>query len=89
MEYDLPTASDNCGATVSLTSGIARGGVFNHTTTWLSFVAVDAAGLSAACSYTVTVVDTEAPKISKILFRFRPNLFVFSLPGSDDDLHHK
>ncbi|HEX2901206.1 MAG TPA: HYR domain-containing protein, partial [Bacteroidia bacterium] len=59
------SSSDNCaGETVAQTSGLASGSVFPVGTTSNSFVATDAAGNTAACSFSVTVNDTEAPSIT-------------------------
>ncbi|MFN8394516.1 MAG: HYR domain-containing protein, partial [Bacteroidia bacterium] len=58
------TATDNCSATVSQTSGLASGAVFPVGTSSVSYNAVDPSGNSASCSFTVTVTDNEAPVIS-------------------------
>ncbi len=58
------SSSDNCASTTAQTAGLASGSVFPVGTTNNSFVATDAAGNTAACSFTVTVNDTEAPSIT-------------------------
>ncbi|MBK9451741.1 MAG: HYR domain-containing protein [Bacteroidetes bacterium] len=59
------SSSDNCaGSSVAQGSGLASGSVFPVGTTTNGFVATDAAGNTAACSFTVTVNDTEAPSIT-------------------------
>ncbi len=64
--FDPPSAFDACSAT-NLFIGVAStvtnarcGGTFTATRTW---VAVDSASNTAACSQTVTVVDTTPPAI--------------------------
>ncbi|MCO6493772.1 MAG: HYR domain-containing protein, partial [Phaeodactylibacter sp.] len=61
VEYLSPSANDNCGATVSLVSGIGNSGFYPVGTTTESYTATDAAGHTAGCSFTVTVTDNEAP----------------------------
>jgi GEVED domain/HYR domain/Lectin C-type domain/Secretion system C-terminal sorting domain len=53
------TATDNCGAQVSVTP--ASGSVFTVGTTTVNATATDASGNSASCSFTVTVNDDDAP----------------------------
>jgi hypothetical protein len=64
VTYPAPTATDNCATTVTLTSGLASGSTFPSGTTTQVFTAVDAAGNSESCSFTVTVSDYEAPVIN-------------------------
>jgi hypothetical protein len=68
VNYDLPTATDNCGTpSVQLISGPASGAVFPLGTTTVTYRATDASGNTADCSFTVTVTenaDTEDPVIS-------------------------
>jgi hypothetical protein len=73
-----PSVSDNCGvvsvswvmsgATIgsSPTTGINYVGTqtFNKGTTTITYTVKDASGNSASCSFTVKVVDTQAPQIS-------------------------
>ncbi|MFN8396141.1 MAG: HYR domain-containing protein [Bacteroidia bacterium] len=56
------SATDNCSATLSLSH--ASGGVFNVGVTTVTATATDPSGNTAACSFTVTVNDTEAPTIT-------------------------
>ncbi len=58
-----PTASDNCGVT-SFTSNYASGSTFPLGTVTVTYTALDAAGNSATCSFTATVVDEESPVIT-------------------------
>lgn len=62
VNFALPTATDNCPG-VAVTSSIPSGSVFPKGTTTVTVMATDAAGNSTACSFTVTIVDTELPEI--------------------------
>lgn len=60
--YTSPTVADNCaGATINLSSGVGNGGVFPLGATTEVYLATDAAGNTAQCSFTVTVTDDENP----------------------------
>ncbi|MBL7809642.1 MAG: HYR domain-containing protein [Saprospiraceae bacterium] len=62
--YNTPTATDNCSnPTVTLVSGLQSGSYFQVGSTPIVWRATDASGNSATCSFTVTIVDTEAPTI--------------------------
>jgi hypothetical protein len=61
--YDAPTASDNCAGVTSSCSPVS-GSTFVKGTTSVVCTATDAAGLTATCSFTVTVNDTEAPVLA-------------------------
>jgi hypothetical protein len=56
-----PSATDNCDAAVVVTANPASGTLFPIGTTTVNVSAVDDAGNSSACSFTVTVNDTQAP----------------------------
>ena len=58
------TASDACGATPSLSSGIASGGFFPVGTSTVNWQASDPSGNMASCSFTVEVEDFEDPAIT-------------------------
>jgi large repetitive protein len=59
------TFGDNCpGATLAQTAGLASGSQFPLGNTVNSFTVTDASGNTATCSFTVRVVDTEAPTIT-------------------------
>ena len=58
------TATDNCSATVSKTSGLASGATFPVGVSPVAYTAVDPSTNSAACSFTVTVTDNENPVIT-------------------------
>lgn len=56
------SGSDNCPGTITtLASGLASGAFFPVGTTTVSYLITDAASNTASCSFTVTVVDNEAP----------------------------
>ena len=75
-EFDPTAANDNCGitlttyelsgaTTVATTTGTSLAGVvFNKGVTTVKWTVTDAAGLSADCSFTVTVNDDDAPTIT-------------------------
>ncbi len=64
VTFPSPTVSDNCpGVGVNLTAGLPSGSFFPLGTTTQTFTALDAAGNTATCSFTVTVEDTEDPAI--------------------------
>lgn len=61
--FSTPIATDNCGATVSLVApSLPSGSLFPVGTSTVTFRAVDAAGNSVICSFTVTVLDVQMPK---------------------------
>ncbi len=64
VNYDPPTTNDSCGiATVTMTAGLASGSTFPEGETTVTYEITNLAGNSATCSFTVTVVDDEAPEI--------------------------
>jgi hypothetical protein len=58
------TASDSCSPPVSMSSNAPSGSLFVVGTTNVTTTATDAAGNSASCTSTVTVVDNEAPGVT-------------------------
>ena len=58
--YATPTATDNCGVTVTRTSGPASGSVFPIGTTTVVHTADDGHGNTATCTFTVTVLTPQA-----------------------------
>ena len=65
VTYSAPVGTDNCsGATTLQTAGLPSGATFPIGTTVNTFEVTDAAGNKTACSFSVTVNDTEAPKIA-------------------------
>ncbi|NEN23161.1 HYR domain-containing protein [Cryomorpha ignava] len=65
VNYDAPTTNDSCNiATVTQTAGLPSGAVFPEGETTITYEITDLAGNSATCSFTVTVVDEEAPEVT-------------------------
>jgi uncharacterized repeat protein (TIGR01451 family) len=63
VNYTVPTASDNCpGPTVACSPN--TGTAFPKGTTTVTCTATDAASNTANCTFTVTVVDDDAPSIT-------------------------
>ena len=64
--YDLPSLDDNCSATLNFVSGIASGTVMSKDdpTSTVVYEAIDAAGLTSTCSFTVTVYEFDNPVLS-------------------------
>ncbi|MFO8148578.1 MAG: HYR domain-containing protein, partial [Gillisia sp.] len=62
VNFEVPTATDNCeGTVVTLTEGLASGSAFPVGITTVQYTATDASGNSTSISFTVTVLDNEAP----------------------------
>lgn len=61
--WTAPTASDNCSGVV-LTANILPGSTFFLGNTTVTYTATDASGLTATCSFVVTVQDTQFPSIT-------------------------
>lgn len=65
INWTAPAATDNCpGLNFVQTSGPASGTVFPIGTTTVSYLATDAAGLTAICTFDVTITDSELPVIA-------------------------
>ena len=66
VTWNEPTASDNCpGVTLATTPPNANGSVFPvGAPTMVTYIATDASGRTSTCSFTVTIIDTEAPAIT-------------------------
>ncbi|HOY32136.1 MAG TPA: HYR domain-containing protein, partial [Bacteroidales bacterium] len=65
VNYTAPAGTDNCsGATTVRTAGLASGATFPVGTTTNTFRVTDAAGRTNNCSFTVTVIDNQAPAIT-------------------------
>ncbi len=65
VSYANPTIGDNCpGATLSLVSGAPSGASFPVGVTTNTYRVTAANGASTTCSFTVTVVDNQAPTIA-------------------------
>ena len=64
VNYTTPEGTDNCsGATTALTEGFASGENFPLGATTVTYTVTAANGVTATCSFTVTVVDNQAPQI--------------------------
>ncbi|MEO7305856.1 MAG: HYR domain-containing protein, partial [Ferruginibacter sp.] len=82
VTYTTPVGTDNCpGAITTRIAGLASGSSFPVGTTTNTFRVTDAAGLTATCSFTVTVSDNEDPVISAppVLSCFEANNFGCSI----------
>lgn len=71
VTYTPPTATDNCGATVTSTNN--SGDTFPVGVNTVLYTAIDAAGNSIDCSFTITVLDTTDPVISSCPFDISQN----------------
>jgi hypothetical protein len=60
-----PTASDNCGGAVTWTRSHAPGSVFPVGNTTVTYIATDASGNTATCSFVVTVIDDTPPTFTQ------------------------
>ncbi|WP_339611906.1 HYR domain-containing protein [uncultured Xanthomarina sp.] len=60
VTWTAPTGADNCAGAV-VTSSHNPGDTFPIGTTTVTYTITDAAGLTASCSFNVTVNDTQAP----------------------------
>ncbi|WP_347373261.1 HYR domain-containing protein, partial [Aequorivita sp. Q41] len=62
VSFSDPIALDNCGInSVVQTAGLASGSHFPVGVNTVEFTATDVNGNTSSCSYTVTVIDNEAP----------------------------
>ncbi len=64
VAYATPTASDNCPGIGMPQCSPASGSFFAIGTTTVSCTAVDASANMAACTFTITVNDTQSPSIT-------------------------
>ena len=75
MPYILPQATDNCPG-VTLACQPPSGSTFEKGVTTVNCTATDAARNVTRAGFTVTVNDTEKPKVTA------PNVLVFAVPGT-------
>src|SRR5690606_38900893 len=61
VNFPVAAGFDNCSVTVSQTGGLASGSAFPVGVNTVEFTATDGSGNTEVCSFTVTVVDIEAP----------------------------
>ena len=67
VAYTAPVGNDNCDGVITAVpaeTNIGSGNPFPVGTTTESFTVIDAAGNTSSCSFTVTVIDAEDPKIA-------------------------
>ncbi|TBW25792.1 HYR domain-containing protein, partial [Gramella sp. KN1008] len=65
VNFNAPGATDNCGVeSVVLTEGLDSGSEFPVGETTVTYTVTDTSGNTASSSFTVTVIDNEAPAIS-------------------------
>ncbi len=65
LPYPTPNGTDNCpGASTTQNAGLPTGFAFPLGSTVNTFEVFDAAGNTAVCSFTATVIDNQAPVIS-------------------------
>lgn len=64
VSYDTPVGTDNCVATTTLTAGLASGAFFPVGTTTVTYQVSDDVGLSASCSFEITIIDNELPTLA-------------------------
>jgi VCBS repeat-containing protein len=63
--YTTPVGTDNCpGANTVRTAGLASGATFPIGPTTVTYKVTDGVGLTATCSFTITVLDNEKPMIT-------------------------
>jgi len=63
VDFDSPQILDNCPGAMVTAQSHTSGDIFPIGTTTVSFEITDAAGNMAACTFDITVEDTEAPSI--------------------------
>ena len=93
VNYDLPTASDDCGdVSLTLISGFAPNESFPLGLTTVTYEAEDEQGNTAFCSFDVEVIDAQAPEFDcpgEILLTNDPGvcgaLYTFELPAASDN----
>lgn len=64
VSFVSATATDNSGATPSLSASPSSGSFFSLGTTTVTYTARDAAGNAATCTFKVSVADNQAPIIA-------------------------
>lgn len=74
--YPNATATDNCAVqSVLRTDGLISGSTFPVGTSYVSYRATDIYGNSSTCSFSIKILDTEAPKMVCPVNLNRPNDF--------------
>jgi phosphatidylethanolamine-binding protein (PEBP) family uncharacterized protein len=78
VNYTAPVGTDNCpGAVTTRIDGFSSGSVFRSGITTNTFMVTDASGNTTTCSFTITVIDIEAPTVT-----CAPNITLNADPGS-------
>lgn len=90
VTYTTPTATDNCSGVGAVTCTPPSGSTFPSGVTEVSCVATDSAGNTGACSFSVTVTETQPPVItcpSNIILPASPDCVVveYPLPTATDN----
>jgi uncharacterized repeat protein (TIGR01451 family) len=90
VTYTTPTVSDNCSGVGAVTCTPPSGSSFPSGVTEVSCTATDAAGNTGACSFSVTVTETQPPTItcpSNITLPASPDCVAveYSLPTATDN----
>uniref|UniRef100_UPI00261CE667 HYR domain-containing protein n=1 Tax=Fluviicola sp. TaxID=1917219 RepID=UPI00261CE667 len=84
VNWVIPSFSDNCGATISGSS--TPGTYFPVGVSNVSYTVVDNAGNSTSCSFSITILDSEAPVIDcpDTIATCNP-LVTYNLPTTSDN----
>ena len=84
VNWVVPSFSDNCGATISGTS--TPGTFFPVGISNVSYTVVDNTGNSVSCSFSITIIDAEAPVINcpDTVASCNP-LVTYNLPATSDN----
>lgn len=90
VSYSTPVGTDNCpGASTILSNGIISGESFPVGTTTNTYKVTDADGVTATCSFVVTIYDTQIPTItcpSNIsLVSCVPTIATYTMPTGSDN----
>ncbi len=63
VSWTTPGATDNCSVTVTQTGGLPSASVFPVGVSFISYTATDAAGNTATCQFSITIIDNQVPVI--------------------------
>src|SRR5262249_51612421 len=61
-----PTANDNCQGLIPVTCTPTNGSFFSIGTTRVKCLASDSGGNTSTCSFAVTILETQAPRITEL-----------------------
>jgi len=61
--WDMPTATDNCDPSPTITCNISSGNTFSVGTTPIICTATDASGNESTCTFNVIIVDVQPPSV--------------------------